>query len=72
MRIIRTIKDRPGRLVEQLVEYTFDRSEVRVKIEVLFLNIQDQRVFRLEKAQRPIALIAFRHEMLALRITVCI
>ena len=66
--IVGAIKNRPGCLIEQLREDSFDRGEVRVIIEMLFLDIQDDRVLRLEKAKRAVALVAFRHEIFAARI----
>ena len=68
VRIVRAIKDRAAGLIEQLRKDRFDRGEVRVKIEMLFLDVQDERVLRIEKAQRAVALVAFRHEIFAARI----
>ena len=65
VRIIRTIKDRSGCLIEQLAEDALDRGEVCIIIEMFLLDVQDERVLRLEQAQRPVALVAFRREILA-------
>ena len=72
VQIVGTIKDRSRCLIHQLREDSLDRSEVGIEIEMLFLDIQDQRVFRFEEAQRSIAFIAFRHEILTAWVPVCV
>ena len=68
VRIIGAIENRAAGLIEQLPEDRFDRGEVRIKIEMLFLDVQNERVLGMEKAQRAVALVAFRHEIFAARI----
>ncbi len=65
MLVIHTIKNGAGSLIEQLGKDRFDRGEVRIKIEVLFLNVQNEGVLGFEITQRPVALIAFRDEIFA-------
>src|SRR5205085_9410683 len=70
VRIIRTIKKRARCLIEQLREHALDRGEVRVVVEMFFLDVQNQGVFRLKKTQGPVTLVAFRDKILATRIPV--
>ena len=70
VRIVPAIENRPAGLREQFQENFLDRGEVLVKIEVLLFHIENERVHRVKKLQRPVALIAFRDEILAARIPV--
>ena len=70
MRIVRAIKHEAGCLIEELGKDRFDRGDVRIKIEMFLLDVQDEGMFRFEKAQGAVALIAFRDEIFAARIPV--
>ena len=68
VRIVGAIENRAFGPVEQLAKDRLDRRQVRIKIEMLFFDVQDERVFRLEKLQRAVALVAFRDKIFAARI----
>ena len=59
-------------MIEQLGKDRFDRGDVHVKIQMFLLDIQDEGMFRFEKAQRAVALIALRDKIFAARIPVCV
>ncbi len=65
MRIVRAIENRPAGLREQFAEDGFDRGEVRVEIEMLLLDVENESVLRMKERERPVALIAFRDEIFA-------
>src|SRR2546430_17285045 len=70
MRVVSAIKNRPAGLIEELAEDTLDRAEVAIEIEVLFFDVQDERVLGLEQLDRAVALVALCHEIFAARIPV--
>ena len=65
VRVVGAIENRARGLGEQLAEDRFDRREIDVKVEMLFLDIQDKRVLGMKELKRAIALVAFRHEIFA-------
>ena len=70
VQIVGAIKNRAFGLNEQFREDLLDRGEVLVIVEVLFFDIENERVLRMEKLQRAVALVAFRDEIFAARIPV--
>ena len=60
VRIVRAIKDGAFGLNEQLEKDLLDRRKVTIKVEMLLLDIENERMLRLEKLEGPVALIAFR------------
>ena len=48
----------------------FDGGEIRIKIKMLFLDIQDEAVLRMEAAQGAIAFVTFGDEIFAARVPV--
>src|SRR6185295_15057030 len=49
IRIIGAVQNGTSRLVEQLPVDRFNRGQVRIEIEMLFLNVQDERVLGMKK-----------------------
>src|SRR4030095_7903363 len=70
VRIVGAKENRAFSLGEQLPKDFLDRHEVLVEIEMLFFDVKYERVFRLEKLQRAIALVALRDEKFAAPIPV--
>ena len=68
VRIIGAIKDGATGLIEELGKDRFDRGKIGVIIEVLFLDVQDERMLRLEEPDGAVAFVAFGHEIFAARI----
>ena len=55
----------PRRAVEQTAEDHFDGGEVRVIIEMFLLDVEQDRVLRLEQRDGAVALVPFSDEILA-------
>ena len=53
---------------DQLRENFFNRIEVSIKIQVLLLDIQNERVLRVKKRDGAVALVSFGNEMFTTRI----
>ena len=68
IQIIRTEKYRTLSLIYQLLENCLDRSQIGIMIQMLFLDIQNERMLRPIQNQAPIALITLRDKPLALPI----
>ena len=68
VRIIRAVKNGAAGLIEQLGKDSLDRRQVGVKIEMLLLEVENERVLWAEEAQRPVTFIAFRDKIFAARI----
>src|SRR5438874_7416855 len=55
VRIVGAIKDRAAGLIEELGKDLFDRGKIGIKIEMLLLDVQDQRMLGPEEAYGAIA-----------------
>src|SRR5438045_9801749 len=63
--IVGAIKNRAAGLIEKLAKDLVDCGQIGIKIEMLFLDVKDERMFRIEEADGAVALIAFGHKILA-------
>src|SRR5439155_26378199 len=70
--VVEVIKNCAGGQSDQLRENLFDRVEISIKIQVLLLDIYNQRVLGLKERDRAVALIPFGNEILSARIPVCV
>src|ERR1700716_1400240 len=68
MEVICTIKDITANLGNEIAKHAIDRREIRIVIQMLKLNVENDRVFGLVKPKRPITLVPFRYEVLSIRI----
>src|ERR1043166_8630346 len=68
--VIDVIKNLAGCLRDQLRENLSNRVEVRIKIQVLLLDIQNERVLGMKKRDGAVALVSFGNEIFAARIPV--
>src|SRR5205085_4663459 len=63
--VVSAIENRATGLIKKLAKDLVDGGEIDIKIEMLFLDVKDERMFRIEEADGAVALIAFGHKILA-------
>src|SRR5438045_179026 len=61
-RIIGTVEHRAHTLLDQLPKRLLNGGEVLVKVEMLRLNVQYQRMLRMKAADGAIAFVTFRYK----------
>src|SRR4029450_2611171 len=66
--VVDVIENLAGRLRNQLRENLLNRVEVSIKIQVLLLDIQNERVLRVKKRDGAVALVSFGNEIFATRV----
>ncbi len=70
VRVVGAKKDFPLGVIKELLESALNRGKVRVVVEVLLLDIQDERVLWVVAYNGAVALVCLRDEVLALWIPV--
>ena len=72
VRIVNVVENCSARLLDELPKHFFNRSQVGIKIQMLFLDVQNEGVLGMEAAQGAVAFVSFSNKIFAAPIPVCI